>query len=63
METVIQLVDLVDGRIYKVNNIQYDYPTGITSVSLKQISFPMGDANTYRPENVDNTGVAAGGLT
>ena len=52
---------LVDGRIYKVNNIQYDYPTGITSVSLKQISFPMGDANTYRPENVDNKGVAAGG--
>ena len=52
---------LVDGRIYKVNNIQYTYATGITSVSLKEISFPMGDANTYRPENVDNTGVAANG--
>ena len=52
---------LVDGRIYKVNNIQYTYATGITSVSLKEISFPMGDANTYRPENVDNKGVSAGG--
>jgi len=50
---------LKDGRIYKVNNIQYDYPTGVTSVSLKEISFPMGDANTYRPENVSNVGVNA----
>lgn len=52
---------LKDGRIYKVNNIQYTYATGITTVSLKEISFPMGDTNTYRPENVDNKGVAAGG--
>jgi len=52
---------LKDGRIYKVNNIQYTYATGVTTVSLKEISFPMGDANTYRPENVDNTTTASNG--
>ena len=45
---------LVDGRIYKVNSIEYTYSTGITSVSLKEISTPMPSIYT-KPQDTDHS--------
>lgn len=48
---------LVDGRIYKVNSIEYAYSTGITTVSLKQISEPI--TSNYRPAFTDHSKAVA----
>ena len=48
---------LVDGRIYKVNSIEYAYSTGITTVSLKQISEPI--TSSYRPAFTDHSKAVA----
>jgi len=48
---------LKDGRIYKVNSIEYAYSTGITTVSLKQISDPIG--LNYRPAFTDHSKAVA----
>jgi len=47
------LSGLVDGRIYKVNSIEYAYSTGITTVSLKQISEPI--TSNYRRAFTDHS--------
>ena len=47
------LSGLVDGRIYKVNSIEYTYSTGITTVGLKQISDPI--TSNYRPADTDHS--------
>jgi len=51
------LSGLVDGRIYKVNSIEYAYSTGITTVSLKQISEAI--TSNYRPAFTDHSKAVA----
>ena len=48
-----ELNGLKDGRIYKVNSIEYTYSTGITTVGLKQISEPI--TSNYRPADTDHS--------
>ena len=47
------LSGLVDGRIYKVNSIEYSYSTGVTTVSLR--SLDEQTSSSYRPQDVDRT--------